>query len=232
MSWFEIIKIPTAETPAIQLHPSDNIAVARVPLSPGQTIRLADTSIQVRDSVPAGHKVALKALATGDVLIRYGQVMGRARMPVEPGDHVHVHNVGYEELTLSYEFPDGERQLPLLPKNIPTFLGYPREDGRVGTRNYLAIVAASNCAAHTAELIAESFAHENLPPNVDGILPFPHGEGCGMSLGKDSDQLPRTLSGVLDHPNVSCAIILGLGCEVNQIVHYLGPNGPRRNRIM
>src|SRR5207245_1026895 len=114
---------------------------------------------------------------------------------------------------------------------MPHFLGYLREDGRAGTRNYIAVVAASNCAAHTAELIATSFDNEKLPSNVDGVVAFPHGEGCGHTIGPDTDQLRRTLAGVLDHPNVSGAMILGLGCEVNQIDHYLGPNAPRSGRL-
>jgi altronate hydrolase len=112
------------------------------------------------------------------------------------------------------------------------FEGYLREDGRAGTRNYLAVVAASNCAAHTAEQIAASFANESLPANVDGVVAFPHGEGCGHSIGPDTRQLQRTLAGVLDHPNVSAAVILGLGCEVNQIDHYLGPNAPQSKRLV
>ena len=96
----------------------------------------------------------------------------------------------------------------------------------MGTRNYIAVVAASNCAAHTAELIAASFAGETLPPNVDGVVAFPHGEGCGHNAGADLTQLQRTLGGVLNHPNVAAAIILGLGCEVNQIDHYLGKGAP------
>ncbi len=108
------------------------------------------------------------------------------------------------------------------PAHPKAFLGYRRADGRVGTRNYIAVVAASNCAAYTSELIAASFAGESLPPSVDGVVAFPHGEGCAQSIGPDTRQLQRTLEGVLDHPNVSAALILGLGCEVNQISHYLG----------
>jgi altronate hydrolase len=115
---------------------------------------------------------------------------------------------------------------------MPTFLGYPREDGRVGTRNYIAVVAASNCAAHTSEMIAASFHGAVLPPNIDGVVAFPHGEGCGMSIGPDSIQLQRTLAGVLAHPNVAAAVIMGLGCEVNQIEHYLGPNAPKSTRLV
>ena len=102
----------------------------------------------------------------------------------------------------------------------------------MGTRNYIAVVAASNCAAHTAEMIARSFEAKHVPANVDGVVAFPHGEGCGHAIGPDIDQLRRTLAGVLAHPNVSAAVILGLGCEVNQIEHYLGPNAPRADRLV
>ncbi len=232
MELLEIAKLPTAENSAIHLHPSDNIAVARVPLSPGQKLKLAGgMEILVRDSVPAGHKVALQRVNPGEIIVRYGQVMGRAKTAIEPGNHVHVHNVGFEELSFAYEFPTSDLAAAELSKDVPNFLGYQREDGRAGTRNYIAVVAASNCAAHTAELIAASFDQHSLPPNVDGVVAFPHGEGCGHTIGPDTDQLRRTLAGVLDHPNVSGAIILGLGCEVNQIDHYLGPNAPRSGRL-
>jgi altronate hydrolase len=165
-------------------------------------------------------------------VLRYGQVIGRARIGVQPGRHVHTHNIAFEELSFAYEFPRSETPVPKAPKDTPTFLGYRREDGRVGTRNYIAVVAASNCAAHTAELIAASYDDETLPPNVDGVAAFPHGEGCGHSIGPDTEQLQRTLAGVLNHPNVSAAIILGLGCEVNQIDHYLGEGAPRTDRLI
>jgi altronate hydrolase len=231
MSLLEIAKLPTAENSVIRLHETDNIAVARVPLSFGQELKVGGLAIVVRGSVPAGHKVALHHIGPGETIIRYGQVMGRARVPIEAGEHVHVHNVGFEELTFAYEFPGDADTIRTAPNSVPSFLGYPREDGRVGTRNYIAVVAASNCAAHTAELIAESYLAGKLPPNVDGVVAFPHGEGCGHSIGPDTEQLRRVLSGVLDHPNVAGAIILGLGCEVNQISHYLGDNAPKSGRL-
>ncbi len=232
MELLEIQKLPTAENSAIHLHPSDNVAVARVPLAEGQTLRVEGNEFTVRANIPAGHKVALMRIEPGEYVYRYGQRIGRAKKPIEAGDHVHTHNLGFEEVELAYEFPDKEIPFPAPPKDMPTFLGYVREDGRVGTRNYIAVVAASNCAAHTSELIAESFLDEPLPSNIDGVMAFPHGEGCGMSIGPDSRQLQRTLAGVLAHPNVSAAIVLGLGCEVNQIDHYLGPNAPRSSRLV
>ena len=128
-----------------------------------------------------------------------------------------LHNLGFEEIEFAYEFPETDTPIVVPPGDGPTFLGYVREDGRVGTRNYIAVVAASNCAAHTAELIAESFRGEQLPANIDGVVAFPHGEGCAMAIGPDTIQLQRTLAGTLAHPNVAAAIILGLGCETNQI---------------
>jgi altronate hydrolase len=232
MGLLEITKLPTAENAVIHLHGSDNIAIARVPLAAGQEVRVDGRSVTVEDPIPAGHKVAVQPIPGGAPVVRYGQVMGRARIRIEPGRHVHTHNVSFEELSFDYEFPDHETALANPSASVPAFLGYPREDGRVGTRNYIAVVAASNCAAHTAELIAASYRSETLPKNVDGVVAFPHGEGCGHNAGADLAQLQRTLGGVLNHPNVAAAIILGLGCEVNQIDHYLGKGGPRTDRLI
>jgi altronate hydrolase len=226
----DIAKLPTAENSAIHLHPADNVAVARVPLAVGTELRVDGVRVVALDAIPAGHKIALRAIPAGARVERYGQDIGRARLDIEAGRHVHTHNLAFEELQLAYEFPTTEIAQPQRSVE-PAFAGYLREDGRVGTRNYIAVVAASNCAAHTAELIAESYRGESLPANVDGIVAFPHGEGCGHAFGPDVDQLRRTLSGVLLHPNVSAAVILGLGCEVNQIDHYLGPDAPRSNRL-
>jgi len=231
MGLLEITPLPTAENSVIHLHPTDNVAIARVPLPAGARIQVGGRSLTLADSVPAGHKVALAAIEPGEAIVRYGQMMGRARAAIQPGRHVHTQNVAYEEIAFDYEFPSTELPLPVAPANSPTFLGYVREDGRVGTRNYIAVVASSNCAAHTAELIAASFAGESLPTGVDGVVAFPHGEGCGMAAGPDLRQLQRTLGGVLNHPNVGAGIVLGLGCEVNQIDHYIGPDAPRTNRI-
>jgi altronate hydrolase len=232
MELLEIQKLPTAENSAIHLHPTDNVAVARVPIPAGQTLRIDGSEVTAKSAVPAGHKIALKRINPGENVLRYGQRIGRASRTIERGDHVHTHNVSFEEIEFAYEFPEKEVPYPALPKDMPTFMGYQREDGRAGTRNYIAVVAASNCAAHTAELIANSFLEETLPSNIDGVAAFPHGEGCGMSKGPDLEQLQRTLGGVLAHPNVAAAIVLGLGCEVNQIEHYLGSDAPRTTRLV
>ncbi len=228
MRLIDISKPPAAGNAAILLDPADNIAVARVPLPPGQRLTLRGQDVLVAESIPSGHKVALAVIRPGEYVVRYGQRIGRAGAPIEPGQHVHTHNLVYEELAQEYDFPASELPLPEAPANAPTFSGYLREDGRAGTRNYIAVVAASNCAAHTAALVARSYEGETLPVNVDGIVAFPHEQGCAHAIGPDMDQLRRTIGGVLDHPNVSAAVVIGLGCETNQVAHYLG--GPM-NRV-
>jgi len=157
----DIASIPTAENSAIHLHPADNIAVARVPISAGATLVVDGVHLVARDAIAAGHKVAVKTIQAGETVVRYGQSIGRARELIEAGRHVHIHNLAFHELNFDYEFPAGDLPVPQR-RETPTFLGYAREDGRVGTRNYIAVVAASNCAAHTAELVAQSYAGETL----------------------------------------------------------------------
>ena len=227
----DIAKLPTAENSAIRLHLSDNIAVARVPIPAGAELRIGDRALAATEAIPPGHKVALRAIGAGETVFRYGQSIGRASEAIAAGQHVHLHNLAFEELEPAYEFPAADSPEPARREDGPVFLGYRRADGRVGTRNYIAVVAASNCAAHTAELIARSYEGTALPPNVDGVVAFPHGDGCGHAFGPDMDQLQRTFGGVLDHPNVGAAIIVGLGCEGNQIDHYLGAGRPRGGRI-
>ena len=225
----DIASLPTAENSAIHLHPADNIAVARVPIAAGAALMVDGVRLVARDAIPAGHKVAIAAIGPGRTVVRYGQSIGRACEPIAPGSHVHTHNLDFEELDPEYQFPSADLPEPER-RDTPSFLGYVRQDGRVGTRNYIAVVAASNCSAHAAERVAASYAGETLPPNVDGVVAFPHGDGCGHAAGPDIEQLRRTLGGVLAHPNVSAAVIVGLGCEDNQIAYYLdsGARAPSR----
>lgn len=227
MSVIEIQPLPTAENAALLLHPDDDVAIARVALAAGQRIQLVGRNIETRQFIPAGHKVALRKKHAGDTVLRYGQPIGRAGTSIEPGDHVHVHNLQYEEREQEYQYPSGDLSEVQLSAEPNVWEGFLRADGRAGTRNYIGVVAASNCAAYTAQLIQRSYEDAVLPPGVDGVVAFPHGDGCGQTTGADTDQLRRTLSGVLNHPNIAAAVILGLGCEVNQIDHYLGPDAPR-----
>src|SRR5579872_5422390 len=177
-----MITLATSENSTILLHPSDNVAIARVPIGMGMNVR----GVTTRTAIAAGHKVAIRAIVAGEGVTRYGQFIGRAKTNIQPGDHVHTHNLAFEEHDLAFEFPSRETAIPAVPADAPTFMGYARPDGRAGTRNYIAVVAASNCAAHTAERIAASFESETMPENVDGVVAFPHSEGCGHSIGPDT----------------------------------------------
>ena len=221
--------------PFVRLNPKDNVVVARVPLSAGATVSFEGREIQIRQAIGAGHKVAVTHILAGSVVVKYGENIGTAAAAIEAGALVHVHNLQVDVADREYEFSTSLNDLaeiPLVAEN--TFQGYPRADGRVGTRNFVAIVGASNCAAYATQQIEAEFAHESFEgTGIDGVMAFPHADGCGQSDGADMALLRRTLDGVADHPNVAAAVVLGLGCEVNQIGYYLRPEGaanggPRR----
>lgn len=232
MNLIAIQRAARPEDAALLLHPADNVAVARVALAPGFKLRLAEREIEVREEIPAGHKVALGSLSAGDAVIRYGVTIGRACRAIQPGEHVHTHNLVPVEPGAACSLPTGELPLPERAADAPVFLGYARADGRAGTRNYIAVAAASNCAAHVAELVARSFESEPLPAGLDGVVAFPHSEGCGQAAGPHVELLRRTLAGVLDHPNVSAGVLIGLGCEVNQVADYFPQEAWRTERLV
>jgi altronate hydrolase len=210
----------------------DNVAVTRVRLGAGERLLIAGREIAAREEIPAGHKIAIAPIAAGEKVLRYGEAIGLACVAIPAGAHAHTGNVSYEELSPAYEYPPEPLPFPTPPASMPTFLGYARPDGRAGTRNHIAVMAASNCAAHVANLVARSYEGETLPENVDGVVAFPHGDGCGHAIGPDTEMLERIINGVLDHPNVSGALIIGLGCEVNQLGNYLSGAMARDSRLV
>ena len=215
MSLLGITRLPTAENSTIHPHPSDSVAVARVPIREGVVLRIAGQDVCTRAAIAAGHKVSVRRIEPGETILRYGHVIGRARSPIEPGDHVHTHNVAFEEIEFAYDFPANDFALPDPVASSRTFMDTP--SGRPGGHSQLHRRRRRQQLrrAH-GRADRGQFDGEPLPGSIDGVVAFPHGEGCGHTIGPDTRQLQRTLAGVLDHPNVSAAIILGLGCEVNQ----------------
>ncbi len=220
------------DNPLLRLSPRDNVAVARSNLEAGETVNFEGTELRLLASIAAGHKVALADIPAGAVVFKYGEDIGTARERIHRGEWVHTHNLQFDVKDRDWAFSTNLSDLADIPLAEPaTFLGYRRPDGRAGTRNYVAVAGASNCAAHAVGEIEAAFRGESFAGSViDGVVSFPHGDGCGQSLGPDTDQLRRTLDGVMDHPNVAAALIVGLGCEVNQISYYVreGANGARR----
>lgn len=199
---------------ALLLSPADDVLVAVDALAPGAVAH----GVSASEKVPRGHKMARRAIARGEPVKKFGQVIGFASQAIAPGAHVHTHNLGYA--TFARDYAIGAEAHPTAPANAPaTFEGFRRADGRVGTRNYVAIVTSVNCSATVAKLMAQAAAPllEKFP-HVDGVIPITHGTGCGMAAeGEGFDVLRRTIWGHATHPNVAATLFVGLGCEVFQL---------------
>ena len=209
----------------IILHPQDDIAIAKgdLPAGTGVTVNSADGSSPFRtcQSIPSGHKVARHEIAAGAEVRRYGQVIGFAIRLIQQGEHVHTHNLSARGFDREYVFGVDAQAVDLVPKaERRTFLGYKRPDGRVGTRNYVALLSTVNCSAHVTRQIAHYFTPDRLAPypNIDGVIALTHHTGCSFRLGgPDYVFLQRSLAGMATHPNVGAYAFVGLGCEGNQV---------------
>ena len=206
----------------IRLHADDDVVIARAQLVGGT--RLIDENVVVAGLVPPGHKVAARAIAAGEPVRRYNQIIGFASRDIAAGEHVHLHNLAMRAFDRDYAF--GADAQPTRYVDPPaTFLGIVRPDGRVATRNYLGILSTVNCSATVARGIADAFRGDALAafPNVDGVVALTHGSGCGMDTqGEGMKVLRRTLAGYARHPNFAGVLVVGLGCEANQISALLG----------
>ena len=201
---------------AIRLHANDDVVIATRQLMPGDSV--PGENITVRDLIPPGHKVATRAIKTGEAVHRYNQIIGFAKQDIEPGKHIHVQNLGVAEFERDYAIGEGVHDTPKVAKPA-TFKGYKRANGKVGTRNYIAIIASVNCSATVVRAVANHFNRERLAAfqNVDGVVPMPHHSGCGMSSAEGKLALTRTMVGYALNPNIAGVLFVGLGCEMNQI---------------
>ena len=203
--------------PYLRLNPQDQVAIAYRDLESGTPLE----NSTCQDLIPAGHKVALTAIASGESVRRYGQVIGIASRAIAPGQHVHVHNLAMGEHDRDYRF--GDDYVPTQPDPAAvTFSGIVRPDGRVGTRNYLGVLSSVNCSATVVCAIADTFTYrpELLAefPNIDGVVGLTHGTGCAMSAdGLGLRLLRHTIAGYARHANFAAVLLIGLGCESNQI---------------
>ncbi len=215
----------------IRLHPTDNIVIARGTI-PAATAIDAEGIVTAR-AIPQGHKVATRPIGTGDPILRYGQTIGFASQAIAPGDHVHSHNCVLHEFNREYEFST-TAQRPEAITPAATFQGIVRPDGRVATRNYVAILSSVNCSATVSRYIADAFRRNPVTgeslldefPNVDGVVALTHRTGCGhASEGEGVDVLRRTMGGFAKHPNFGTTFMVGLGCEANQIGRVMQTQG-------
>ena len=213
----------------IRLNAADDVVIARTELPAGTEIM--KEKVRTAVVIPAGHKVATRALKPGESVRRYNQIIGFVTQPIKPGDHVHVHNLAMGDFERDYAF--GTDYVPTeFVADPATFMGIKRVDGRVATRNYLGVISSVNCSAHVCRMIAKYFDDDFMAqyPGVDGVVPIHHRTGCGMgSDGEPIDILRRTLGGYAVHPNFHSSLLIGLGCEANQINNLLAAQGLKRN---
>jgi altronate hydrolase len=215
--------------PVIRIHAADNVVIARRQLLGGTAID--KEGITIAGLVPPGHKVATQAIAAGAPVRRYNQVIGHATQAIAPGQHVHTHNLAFAEFARSHEPGAGTHPTDFVAEPA-TFDGIVRADGRVATRNYIGVLTSVNCSATAARAIADQFRRDIHPealaayPNVDGVVALTHGMGCATdSEGEELRVLRRTLGGYAKHPNFAAVLVVGLGCETNQIQGLIAQEG-------
>lgn len=216
--------------PVIRIHADDDVVIARRQLL-GGTVLDSEGGVVVAGLVPPGHKVAVRAIAAGAPVRRYGQIIGHATQAIAPGQHVHVHNLAFSSFARAHEPGAGARPTDFVPAPA-TFDGIVRDDGRVATRNYIGILTSVNCSATAARAIADHFRRDIRPealaayPNVDGVVALTHGMGCATaSNGEELRVLRRTLGGYARHANFAAVLVVGLGCETNQIQGLVAQEG-------
>ncbi len=202
----------------IRLADKDNVVVALRDLASGETI----DDIVLANDVPRGHKLSVSRMTKGDLVYKYAQIIGYATEDIEIGEHVHTHNIEFRGTDHHYEYcTENDAPAVIAEEDRATFMGYQRADGQVGTRNYIAILSSVNCSATAVQHIANAFNKETLLadyPNIDGVVAFSHSTGCGIADSGDGfDNLQRVLWGFAQHANVAGVLMVGLGCEVNQI---------------
>ena len=216
----------------LRLNPADDVVIACRELESGTN--LMQEKVVVRERIPAGHKVATRAIAAGEPVRRYNQVIGFATRPIEPGAHVHVHNLEVRDFSRDYAFGEAYEPTRLAPEPA-TFQGIVRPDGRVATRNYIGILSTVNCSATVAKHVARAFEGDALAayPNVDGVVALTHTSGCGMDVaGEGMEVLRRTLAGYARHANFAGVLVIGLGCEANQMDALFFTQGLRQGPLL
>ena len=218
-----------AVSPLIRLHDNDNVLVARAPIALGQS--LPEFGLRMRAQVPAGHKIAACRIAAGETVRKYDTVIGAAMRDIEAGEHVHTHNLELVDFDRDPGFCEDVRPVDYVPEaERASFMGIVAANGRVATRNYIGMISSVNCSATVVKQIADYFTPERLAPypNVDGVVAFAQTSGCGMEMtGEPIDVLRRTMAGYARHPNLAAVLIVGLGCERNQVAGLMDVAGPR-----
>lgn len=217
----------------IVINPRDSVAVALQELPAGFTGRTEEgLAFTLTEPIPRGHKFALRAMAAGEEIIKYGMPIGTARQAIAAGEHVHTHNIrtGLGEI-LAYHYEPLEIKMPELPAR--SFMGYKRPDGRTGVRNELWIIPTVGCVNSIVQKMAQ-MAAPLISGSLENIVAFPHPYGCSQ-MGDDQENTRRALAALAKHPNAGAVLIVGLGCENSHaeiLREYIGEIDPERIRYL
>ena len=216
------------------IHPDDNVAVCLEAAKAGQQVEVGPLSLQLLNDVPVGHKVALRDLKAGENIIKYGAAIGHALSDIATGSHVHTHNLKTNlRDNLAYTF-EQKLHAPRFEKRDLTFQGYRRSNGKTGIRNELWIVPTVGCVNGQAQQIVDRFKLEMQPDDIDAVEVFKHSYGCSQ-LGDDHVNTQKALADLINHPNAGGVLVIGLGCENNQIAHlkkFIGSYDEQRIRYL
>ena len=218
---------------AIKLNPNDDVMIACRELEAGTEV--PGTGVRCTARIPSAHKVAVRAIAKDEPVRRYNQIIGFATVDIKAGDHVHSHNLGMHDFERDYAYGTDIREVNYFAEQA-TFDGIIRKDGRIATRNYIGVISTVNCSATVTRGVSDYFKRHDILkdfPNVDGVVGLTHGSGCGMgSTGLGIDMLRRTIAGYAKHPNFAGIVLIGLGCEANQMSALTFTQNLKENAVL
>lgn len=218
----------------IKINPADNVVVAIDPMKAGEKITVDGQDITLLSDVPAGHKIALKAFAADEHIIKYGCPIGHAREAIAQGAWVNEKNIKTNlDGLLEYTYNPVSVKLDIPNKDLK-FKGYRRKNGDVGIRNEIWIIPTVGCVNGVVNQLAEALRAETQGKGVDAIVAFPHNYGCSQ-LGNDHENTRKVLRDMVLHPNAGAVLVVGLGCENNQpdaFREMLGDYDTERVRFM
>lgn len=216
----------------IQIHSSDNVAVALQPLEKGTAVELDDLKLTLKETIQQGHKFSLQDIKAGDSIMKYGNPIGYATADIPAGSWIHTHNMKTglgEVLTYTYN-----RSIPSLPERpLKYFQGYRKKNGRAGVRNEIWIIPTVGCVNNVAAAI-EKASQKYVSDHIESIVAFAHPYGCSQ-MGEDQENTRRILADLINHPNAGGVLVLGLGCEnsnINELKKYIGDYEEERVRFL
>lgn len=218
----------------IKINPADNVAVCIEPGQVGEILVVGNLSVTIAEEIPAGHKIALETIQKGENVIKYGEPIGHVTETVAAGRHVHAHNLKTNlSGVIAYSFKQKLNHLAIPNENL-TFEGYKRNNNSVGIRNELWVIPTVGCVNGQAQLIVDGFKKQYAPTNIDGVEVFKHNYGCSQ-LGSDHENTKKALAAMVKHPNAGGVLVLGLGCENNQMDQFkiaIGDYDPSRVKFL